>query len=343
MPELTALVTFCKHHLRPGRPGVWAVAAACARLVARVGLGAGLLLLLLMAGAVGPAAADASSDASGKNTPRLATLDWGIAQNLTAMGVPPIAVGQTAGYATWVGAPPLPAKTRDLGLRAQPNLELLSQLEPDRILITEMYRAIEPKLERVAPVSTVDVYFTPGPVWHNTVAAARKLGRIAGRPEAAEALIRRTKKNIRDAAARLPANTAPLLVVQFADFRHVRIYGRGSLIQATMRRMGLENAWHGKTTRWGMAVVPLSRLAQIENGRVVVMGPVPVGVTDEIAASRLWRSLPVVGNAPVVYIPEVWSFGGLPSASRFARLVAGALRSAPASGLGWPRQPAGGS
>lgn len=299
----------------------------CRRRSAWVGL---CLLLVLAPGAVLAGQPD--------DTPRLATLDWGIAQNLTAMGAAPIAVGQTAGYATWVGVPALPDTVHDLGLRAEPNLELLSQLKPDRILITRLYASLASKLARIAPVSTVDVYFTPGAVWHNTVAAVKKLGRIAHRPKAAAALIRRTNDRIRAAAARLPANTGPLLVVQFADAQHVRVYGRRSLVQATMQRMGLANAWHGQTTRWGMATVPISRLASIRQGRVVVMGPVPVGLTDKIAHSRVWQSLPVVRNAPVVYIPGVWSFGGLPSASRFARLVVKALRSAPDSGPGWPQR-----
>lgn len=276
--------------------------------------------------------------ASAPPTPRLATIDWGIAQNLVAMGVPPIAVGQAAGYATWVASPPLPDSTHNLGLRSQPSLELLAQLAPDNILITRMYASLKKKLSRVAPVSTVDVYFTPGDVWDNTIAAVKKLGRISHRPAAAQALIERTQANIQQAARQLPAHAGPLLVLQFVDSQHVRIFGKGSLIQATMQHMGLTNAWRGETTRWGTAVVPISRLARIKSGRVVVMGPVPVGLADKIASNRLWHSLPVVANQPVIYIPSVWSFGGLPSASRFAGQIAQACKTAPDSGPGWPQK-----
>lgn len=269
-------------------------------------------------------------------TPRLATVDWGIAQNLTAMGVAPIGVGQIDGYASWVGGPPLPAGVHELGLRAQPNMELLSQLKPDRILITRMYASQAQRLSQIAPVSTVDVYFTPGDVWDNTVAAVTQLGRIAHRPAAAQALIARTEQHVATAAGRLPAHVAPLLVLQFVDESHVRVYGDRSLVQATMTRMGLDNAWQGPTTRWGMAVVPLDRLADIRRARVVVMGPLPVGLSQEIAGNRIWHSLPAVKQAPVLFIPAVWSFGGLPSASRFARLLADALDQAPAQGPGWP-------
>ena len=102
----------------------------------------------------------------------------------------------------------------------------------------------------------------------------------------------------------------------------------------------LDNAWQETTTRWGVATVALDRLARISDARIVVMGPVPVGVTDKIADNRIWQTLPAVQHTPPIYIPAVWSFGGLPSASRFARLIADALvnahAKAPAPGAGWP-------
>ena len=38
----------------------------------------------------------------------------------------------------------------------------------------------------------------------------------------------------------------PLLVVQFIDERHVRVFGRGSLFEAVMQRLGLRNAPGGE-------------------------------------------------------------------------------------------------
>ena len=292
--------------------------------------------LLLVAGLLVGMAAHAA--------PRLVTVDWGIAQNLTAMGVPPIGVGQIAGYRSWVAGPPLPSATREIGLRAQPNMELLSQLDPDWILITELYAGQADRLAEVAPVSIVDVYFSQGDgdsdVWNNTIAAVNKLGTIAQRPAAAKALIARTQSAIQQQAARLPADTKPLLIVQFVDESHVRVYGEGSLVAATAERMGLDNAWQQATTRWGVATVALDRLARVPDAQIVVMGPVPVGVADKIADNRIWQTLPSVQHTPPIYIPAVWSFGGLPSASRFARLIADALTDAPAgppgAGAGWP-------
>ncbi|RJS93474.1 iron-siderophore ABC transporter substrate-binding protein [Salinisphaera sp. Q1T1-3] len=316
------------------------VAGLCRRgpgIVALVGL---VLALFGLAAQASAASRDTTDDAS-PPTPRLATLDWGIAQNLVAMGVSPIAVGQTAGYATWVADPPLPKGTCNLGNRAQPNLELLDQLDPDRILITRFYAPAGPRLKQIAPVTSVDTYGQPGDVWTNTVDAVKRLGQIAHRSAAAQALIARVESDVRKAADQLPSSTKPLLVLQFSGPQHVRVYGQGSLIQATMQRMGLTSAWQGETTPWGFSYVPISRLAEIKTGQMVVVGPIPVGIAEQIKNSRVWQSLPIVKDAPVLYIPQVWSFGGLPSATRFARLISHALREAPASGPGWPVKAAG--
>jgi iron complex transport system substrate-binding protein len=41
-------------------------------------------------------------------------------------------------YRAWVGEPQLPAGVIDIGLRAQPNRELLAELKPDLILISPL-------------------------------------------------------------------------------------------------------------------------------------------------------------------------------------------------------------
>lgn len=58
--------------------------------------------------------------------PRIATVDWTIAETLLALEVTPLAVGDAGPYQAWVGEPRLPAGVVDIGLRTQPNRELLA-------------------------------------------------------------------------------------------------------------------------------------------------------------------------------------------------------------------------
>ena len=77
----------------------------------------------------------------------------------------PLAVGDVGPYQAWVGEPRLPAGVVDIGLRTQPNRELLAELKPDRILISPLAAPLAPTLSRIAPVSTIALYDGQTDLW----------------------------------------------------------------------------------------------------------------------------------------------------------------------------------
>ncbi|MFC0267431.1 ABC transporter substrate-binding protein [Kushneria aurantia] len=287
----------------------------------RAPLSTGVLALLLAVVMIAPAAASNRAAA----TPAIATLDWPLAETLLALGVNPAGVAQIDAYREWVGEPAIPAEVADLGLRAQPNLELLASLEPDRILISPLFAALEPRLSRIAPVTTVSLYAAPGDTWHNLREATRRVAAIAGREQAGEQLINATEAALREKRRRLPEHTPPLLLVQFMDARHVRVFGEGGLYQAVLDRLGLDNAWHEPTNAWGFSLVGLERLLDFDDARILVIEPLPTGVAETLDSSGLWRHLRDTRQTPVLYLPPAWSFGALASARRFAELLTNAL------------------
>ncbi|WP_459868699.1 ABC transporter substrate-binding protein [Halomonas shantousis] len=292
-----------------------------------------LALTLLIGLPVMLPSAQANNDAAGAARPivPVVSLDWTLAETLLALGVAPQGVAQTDAYREWVSEPTMPEEVVDIGLRAQPNLELLAQLKPERILISPMFAALTPRLSRIAPVSNIGLYLAGGDVWSQAREAAHELARLVGRPEAAETLIAEVEAGIDQDAARLPADTPPLLIVQFIDARHVRVFGEHSLYQAVLQRLGLTSAWKEPTNAWGFSMVGLEQLASIESAQLVVIDPLPVGVADQLAESGLWQYLPSVHKRDVIRLDPVWSFGGLPSARRFADQLSKALVGRPAS------------
>lgn len=259
--------------------------------------------------------------------PAIATLDWTLAETLVALGVTPVGVAQVEAYHAWVGAPHLPEAAVDLGLRSQPNLELLANLAPDHILISPMFANLAPRLSHIAPVATVPLY-TPGrETWLQLHELTHQVGRLAERETAAERLIAETEARLATLQQRLPERVPPLLVVQFMDERHVRVFGEGGLYQAVMARLGVENAWHGETNAWGFSLVGLEQLAGL-TARLVVVEPYPVGVEAALAGSGLWQQQPSMRQDSLITLPPVWSFGALPSAIRFAEHLVAALEEA---------------
>lgn len=271
------------------------------------------------------AQADMSPTAS-EPVPRIATVDWTIAETLLALGVTPLAVGDVSSYRAWVGEPLLPAEVVDIGLRAQPNRELLAELKPDRILISPLAAPLAPTLSRIAPVQSIALYDPQTDLWQRLHEATLTIAALVNKTAEAERLLAGLDRDLAQMRAELPADLPPLLVVQFIDERHVRVFGRHSLFEAVMQRLGLRNAWQGETNAWGFSVASIEQFMTLPAARLVVVDPIPVGVSERLQEPGLWQHLPLVRQAPVLHLPAVWSFGGVLAARRFASLLSEALQ-----------------
>lgn len=270
------------------------------------------------------AQADTSPTASAP-VPRIATVDWTLAETLLALGVTPLAVGDAGPYQAWGGEPRLPAGVVDIGLRTQPNRELLAELKPDLILISPLAAPLAPTLSRIAPVSTIALYDAQTDLWQRLHEVTLTLARMVGKTAEGEQLLAGLERDLTRMQAELPADLPPLLVVQFIDERHVRVFGRHSLFDAVMTRLGLRNGWQEQTNDWGFSVVSIEQFMTLPTARLVVVDPIPVGVSERLQEPGLWQHLPQVRQAPVLHLPAVWSFGGVLAARRFAGLLSDAL------------------
>ncbi|WNL42494.1 ABC transporter substrate-binding protein [Halomonas sp. PAMB 3264] len=272
---------------------------------------------LLLAASLLPAGAQA----------QWATLDWTIAETLLAIDAPIEGVAQIPAYHDWVGEPRLPDSVVDLGLRQQPNFELMAQNPPEGFLISPMFEGLTPKLSRLAPVSSFALY-TPGEeTWPELLSFTRQLGEKTHREAQAEALIIETDSLMERLSEQTRA-TSPLLMIQFMDARHVRVFGDNSLYNAVLSRLGIDNAWQEATNAWGFALTGVETLAHYPDATLVIVDPVPTGVEEELARSGLWQRLPAIEEHRVIRLAPVWSFGALPSAQRFARELTRALNDA---------------
>ncbi|WP_368161092.1 ABC transporter substrate-binding protein [Aeromonas sp. R5-3] len=290
--------------------------------------------LMLQAEPVVPAAADLPRADAVKSVPRIATVDWTIAETLLALGVTPLAVGDVGSYRAWVGEPLLPAAVVDIGQRAQPNRELLAELKPDRILISPLAAPLAPTLSRIAPVQSIALYEPDADLWQRLHEATLTIAALVDKTAEAEQLLARLDQDLAQMRAALPAELPPLLVVQFIDERHVRVFGRHSLFEAVMQRLGLRNGWQGETNAWGFAVASLEQLMALPQARLVVVDPIPVGVSERLQEPGLWQQQPQVRAAAVLHLPAVWSFGGVLAARRFAVQLSTALQRDGQSGEG---------
>lgn len=274
--------------------------------------------ILVLLAAVLPARAEPAP-------PRVAALDWGAVELLLGLGVVPVGVTQPEGYNRTVVAPALPAGVTDLGLVVEPNLEVLARLKPDLILGNPLQVASQGDfLRRIAPTEAVSIYAQAGTPYAQARAETRRIAALIGREAAAEALETRTATLLDTlAAVACPGDRRPVFLVWIVDHRNVVVYGRNSLFQTVLDRLGLANAWTGPTNAYGFAVLGIEQLAAgPPDARIVHIGPIRSDAARALASSRLWQTLPAVRDHRVTVLPPVWFYGGLPAIARFAGLMA---------------------
>lgn len=258
--------------------------------------------------------------------PRIAALDWALGETLLAIGHAPVALVAAADWPRFVVEPALPSGVTDLGLQQEINLELLAALRPDLIVTSPFVPDIDALLTRIAPTTRLSI-FEPSdePLAHPRQLTV-SLARLAGQASAARGLLDEADALFERLRARLAVIAPPpVLVMNFIDPRHVRVYAGNGLFQNTLAQLGVANAWRGTTGYWGFATVGIERLAGTGDAHLIVIPPLPGDVASQIARSPLWTRLPAVREGRVTVLPPVFMFGALPAAMRFSRLLTEAL------------------
>ncbi|MBL4919027.1 iron-siderophore ABC transporter substrate-binding protein [Szabonella alba] len=280
----------------------------------------------VLLGAAAAAVLGRARPAPGAVLPRIAAIDWAMAETAMALGHPPEAIAELIAFRRVAPARP-PAATADLGLRGAPNLEALSLSGPDLILSSSYYSFAEPQLSRIAPVLSQALYVPREPPLPKLVTLVSDLARALGRPEAAVPVLQAAGDRFTDLRARLTPDR-PCLLIEIGDARHIRVFGGDSLFGGALQELGLTNAWTGDTRFAFNAPVPMERLAAFPDARFVIIGAVPPQAARSLQTGALWTHLAPVRRGDVHHLPEFNAFGGLPSALRFAGALTAALRRA---------------
>ncbi|WP_394543989.1 ABC transporter substrate-binding protein [Azorhizophilus paspali] len=207
---------------------------------------------------------------------------------MLGLGVAPVAVAQLDGHRRWVDEPALPAGVVDLSLRNEPNLELLAELQPELILIGPPFEDARTCPERIAPVRSLALSGPDGEAYTNARRVARRLAGPLGREAAGEAPIAHVDARL--AGRQRP----PLYVAGFLDARHVHLFSARSFYQGVLEQVGLENAWNGRTNRWGFAQVGIERSAERPEATLLYLESLPPHASGPPArfGSTCYRSAP---------------------------------------------------
>ena len=265
--------------------------------------------------------------------PRIAIIDWGLLETALAIGVVPAAATELRQFARIAVEPAIPASVVDLGLRGSPNYELLRMLAPDLILISGFYEYQRPSLERIAPVLALPIYEAGRPPYPLAQSSLLALGERTGRGADADRYAAETGAELEERRLALRRFASrPAFLISLGDARHFRAFGADSMPGDVLARLGITNAWHDDTSYSAAAPVGIEALARVPEASIIVLAPLPAEVSRGLPDNALWNALPAVREGRVAVLDPVNHVGGLPSARRFARLLADAVAREPNHG-----------
>ncbi|MFG1173670.1 Fe(3+)-hydroxamate ABC transporter substrate-binding protein FhuD [Erwiniaceae bacterium CAU 1747] len=257
---------------------------------------------------------------------QIIALEWLPLELLMALGVTPMGAAELHNYRQWVGEPALPASVVDVGLRTEPNLELLTQMRPSLILFSQGYGPDPARFERIAPGMGFSFNDGKGRPLSTARDSLMALATRINRVSQAQAHLAELDALILQVKTRLAARRQrSLLLMSVLDARHAIVFSANGLFQQVMDELGLVNAWQGESTFWGSVVVGIERLAGMRDVEVINFEHNNQHIIDRVTSTALWQSLPFVRQGRFQQAPRVWFYGATLSAIQLIHTLDRAL------------------
>ena len=256
---------------------------------------------------------------------RIVALEWLPVELMLALGVTPYGVADIPNYRMWVNEPALPDSVIDVGLRTEPNLELLTQMKPSMLVWSAGYGPSPEILARIAPGRSFA--FSDG---KQPLAQARRslleMAEMLDKQAVAQRHLAEFDAFIDGLKPRFKQRgDRPLLMVSLLDPRHMLVFGPNCLFQEVLDRLGVKNAWQGETNFWGSTAVGIDRLAAYKDVDVLCFDHGNAAQMSQLAATPLWQAMPFVRANRLQIVPAVWFYGATLSAKNFARILDNSL------------------
>ncbi len=225
-------------------------------------------------------------------------------------------------YREFVASPQLPGDVIDLGPSIEPNLEYLQRLAPELIIGTS-WQLEGTLLSRIAPLRTFDIYTANAQPYRNAGQVLLDLGALVERRAEAQAMLEQTDRLLEQLRVRLaPVSHRPVYIARLnPDGRHLLLFGAKGMYQAVLERLGLRNAYQGRTNAWGGSpAVGIETLLEHPDASLLYY----TNPREALAAQRrldnspIWRALPMIREGRALGLPRFYPSGGLLTAQRLA-------------------------
>jgi iron complex transport system substrate-binding protein len=269
---------------------------------------------------------------------KVVSLEWGLTENLLALGVTPIGEADVKGYNTWDRSAPLDASTPDVGQRGEPSLDAIVALHPDLVVTTtDLPSNVIAQIAKQVPVLALRGSDAADPIGYMR-RTVDTLAQATGTGAQAKAVLAGYDAKVaagKEALAKAGKTGAPFTMADgWLDSGNVsvRMYTTGSFLGAVASDLGLKNQWTGAGDKdYGLATTDVEGLTKITDPKthfIYAANDADGGdaFTQGLAGNAIWKKLPFVAAGNVHRIPDgIWMFGGPLSAEAYVDAVVDAL------------------
>jgi len=269
---------------------------------------------------------------------KVVSLEWGLTENLVALGVKPVGQADVKGYNVWNKSAPIDASTADVGTRGEPSLDAIIALDPDLIVTTtDVPETVIAQMTKQVPVVALRGSDGTDPIGYmrRTVTT---LAQATGTQAQGEKLLADFAAKItagKDALAKAGKTGAAFTMADGwieSGTVSVRMFTPTSFFGGIAGELGLKNQWpSGGDKDYGLAQTDVEGLTKITDPKTVFVyaandadGGDPF--VKGLAGNAVWKQLPFVKADNVHRLPDgIWMFGGPPSAAAYVDALVDAL------------------
>lgn len=268
---------------------------------------------------------------------RIVALEWSIVEEMLITGVQPVGVADIENFNKWVTIDAeLSGDVVDVGGRIEPNLEMISQLNPDVIIgIKGRHEKIKAELEKIAPVIMYDN--TTDKAQENLYAhmmnTLQQTAKLVGKEKEAEEAIQRLESRYADAKSQidnLGLTTNEFVFTQAFSVNQAptfRLFTKNSIVSNVLENMGLVNKIQDEAEgASGMIETNVEGVSKYQEAMLLHTVQEDDPLFDNLANNAAWQGLYFVKEEEMYDVGAgVWTFGSVLSMETLVEHVVEAL------------------
>lgn len=238
---------------------------------------------------------------------KIVTLEFSFVDALASVGVSPVGVadeGKATNLVPQVRS--LVKEWTSVGTRKQPNLEIISSLQPDLIIADlQRHKDIYEQLSKIAPTIVLKSLESS---YEENLASLTAIGEALNQTEAMQKRLDQHKKAMADLAAKVPQGESRKVLTAVVTDTLFNVHNSLAYTPGALKQVGLSAAIEGKPGE-PYNNLNLEQLVEIDPDVIFLMAtPGAKLITDTWESNPLWQNLKAVKAKQVHKVDrDLWS------------------------------------